>query len=219
MGLSDIENRLERLVSGAFGRLSRKGIQPSEIGKKLTREMELQKRIGVKGSIVPNIYLVALSIDDFEGLKDITTALHSELLNLVQENARTKHYKFVGFPKVTVESDNTLQRGVFAVETSFKEDTEYLGHLYIELPNGLRIPITREVVTIGRMPGSTVVIDDSRVSRRHLELKMTTDSLLSVKDLGSTNGTRINGRKIVQGILDEGDQLDIGGITIRVGRN
>lgn len=218
MGLSEIENRLERLVEGAFGRFSRKGIQPSEIGKKLTRQMELEKRVGVRGPMVPNDYVVALATEDFDGLQDINIALHSELLTLVQEIARTKKYKFVGFPKVVVTVDSNLPRGTFAIESRYQEDKDYLGHLYLELPNGLRIPVSSEPLVIGRLPGNTVVIDDSRVSRRHLQLELTDAAILVAKDLGSTNGTKVNGVRISESSVDEGDELDVGGVKIKVGR-
>lgn len=218
MGLAEIENRLERIVSGAFGRFSKNGIQPAEIGKKLTRQIELEKRIGVRGSIVPNVYSVVLSPEDFAGLQDIVEALHSELLNHVQDYARKKQYKFVGFPTLTVKEDASFQRGVFAVDSNFQEDSEYFGHLFLELPNGLRIPITTELTTIGRLADNTVVIDDSRVSRRHVELKLSRDSSLIAMDLNSTNGTRVNGQRITESVLEEGDDLDVGGIKIRVGR-
>ena len=218
MGLSDIEIRLERLVEGAFGRLSRKGIQPSEIGKKLVRQMELEKRIGVRGPMVPNEYLILLSPADSESLKDINAAVHSELLSLIQETARERRYKFVGFVRLEITEDNEIARGAFAIESKYQEDPNYLGHLFLEMPNGLKVPVTSMAVTVGRMPGSTIVIDDSRVSRRHAEIGVTDDGSLTVRDLGSTNGTKVNGIRISETTVTEGDEIEFGGIIIRVGR-
>ena len=218
MGLGDIENRLERLIEGAFGRLSRKGIQPSEIGKKLTRQMELEKRIGVRGPIVPNEYLILLSGDDYGALSDIMAAVHSELLALIQETARERRYKFVGFLTLSIEEDVDLARGTFAIESRYQEDSDYMGHLFLEMPNGLKIPVTDSPITVGRLPGSTIVIDDSRVSRRHAQIGATEDGSVTVRDLGSTNGTKVNGVRISESTANEGDEIELGGITIRVGR-
>ncbi|MDA8263111.1 MAG: DUF3662 and FHA domain-containing protein [Actinomycetota bacterium] len=218
MGLADIENRLERLIEGAFGRLSRKGLQPSELGKKVVRQMELEKRIGVRGPIVPNHYMILLSPDDFESMTDISTALHSELLALVQETARERRYKFVGFLEVGVDVDPDIPRGTFAIESQYQEDPEYFGHLYLEMPNGMRVPLADTPVTIGRLPGSTIVIDEPRVSRRHAEISVTEDGLIRVRDLGSTNGTRLNGVAVTDGSAREGDEIDVGGVKIRIGR-
>ncbi len=218
MGLGDIENRLERLIEGAFGRLSRKGIQPSEIGKKLTRQMELEKRIGVRGPIVPNEYLILLSADDYSALSDIMVAIHTELLTLIQETARERRYKFVGFLKLMIEEDPDLARGTFAIESRYQEDSEYMGHLFLEMPNGLKIPVTGSPITVGRLPGSTIVIDDSRVSRRHAQIASAEDGVVTIRDLGSTNGTKVNGVKITETTATEGDEIELGGIVIRVGR-
>ena len=218
MDLADIENRIERLIEGAFGRLSRKGLQPSEIGKKVVRQMELEKRIGVRGPIVPNHYMILLSPDDFDSLADISSALHSELLALVQETARERHYKFVGFVDVGIDVDSEIPRGTFAIESQYQEDPEYMGHLYLEMPNGMRVPLGDAPVTIGRLPGSTIVIDEPRVSRRHAEVSVGEDGYVRIGDLGSTNGTRVNGLAVTDSTARDGDEIDVGGVKIRIGR-
>src|SRR5580658_7002829 len=54
MGLQQFEQRLERMVEGAFSKALRGGLQPVEIARRLTREMDLLRRVGVKGLISPN---------------------------------------------------------------------------------------------------------------------------------------------------------------------
>lgn len=218
VGLNDIENRLEHLVEGAFGRFSRKGIHPSEIGKKLSRHMELEKRIGVRGPLVPNDYLVALSSSDWHSLSDIATALNSELLALVQQTAKEHRYKFVGFPALRIEIDEDLPRGTFAIESRYIEDPDYLGHLYLEMPNGLRVPITEKTITVGRLPSCAVVIDDPKISRNHAEISLNKDGVVTLRDLESTNGTKVNGRRISQISVDDGDVIEFGVVRIKVGR-
>ena len=66
MGLQRFERRLERLVEGAFSKAFRSGLQPVEIGRRLTREMDLQRRLGVHGLIAPNAFTVELSSRDFD---------------------------------------------------------------------------------------------------------------------------------------------------------
>jgi hypothetical protein len=60
MGLQRFEQRLERMVEGAFSKALRGGIQPVEIGRRLTREMDLLRRVGVRGLIAPNVFVVTL---------------------------------------------------------------------------------------------------------------------------------------------------------------
>ena len=70
------------------------------------------------------------------------------------------------------------------------------------------IALDRAVVLVGRHRWCHVLIASPRVSRRHCRLALDRDGVL-VRDLGSTNGTRINGRRIDRGVLRPGDELSI----------
>ena len=58
MGLQQFEERLERLVEGTLAKPFRSNLQPVEIGRRLTREMDLHRRVGVRGLIAPNAFAV-----------------------------------------------------------------------------------------------------------------------------------------------------------------
>jgi hypothetical protein len=70
-------------------------------------------------------------------------------------------------------------------------------------------------VTIGRSPGCELVLSDDTVSRRHATLARDGDAIV-VTDLGSTNGTHINGRRVTQAQLRPGDRLQIGAVRLRL---
>ena len=70
------------------------------------------------------------------------------------------------------------------------------------------IALDRAVVVVGRHRWCDVRIASPRVSRRHCCLALGRDGVL-VRDLGSTNGTRINGRHVDWGVLRPGDELTI----------
>jgi pSer/pThr/pTyr-binding forkhead associated (FHA) protein len=70
------------------------------------------------------------------------------------------------------------------------------------------ISIDRAVVMVGRHRWCDVRIASPRVSRRHCCLALVHDTVL-VRDLGSTNGTRINGQRVEEGVLRPGDELSI----------
>lgn len=72
-----------------------------------------------------------------------------------------------------------------------------------------RISITRTPVVIGRLSTNDVVLADSNVSRRHAELRKDGDRWVVV-DLGSTNGTVVNGKLAREHELDDGDRLSFG---------
>ena len=74
MGIRGFERRLERLVEGAFARAFKSGLRPVELGRRLVREMDDNRSVGVRGgTVVPNAFTVALSASDleqFEGVQD-----------------------------------------------------------------------------------------------------------------------------------------------------
>ncbi len=85
--------------------------------------------------------------------------------------------------------------------------------------DGRVVPVSGDRVVVGRSRECDVRVDDNNVSRRHAELSRSEDSEWSVVDLGSTNGTEVNGRRITRRTpLRDGDRIAIGGTELVVGR-
>jgi pSer/pThr/pTyr-binding forkhead associated (FHA) protein len=77
-------------------------------------------------------------------------------------------------------------------------------------PNaGSRFLLDRDTTTIGRHPDSHIFLDDVTVSRRHAEVERS-DGDLSVRDLGSLNGTYVNGDRVESRLLTSGDEVQVG---------
>ena len=88
---------------------------------------------------------------------------------------------------------------------------------------GDRYPLLGSLTTLGRDDSADVVVDDPGVSRRHSEIRVTTDGphlVSSIRDLNSTNGTFVNGERITSQRLHDGDRLTLGRTTaiFRAGR-
>jgi hypothetical protein len=96
MGLQQFEERLERLVEGTLAKPFRSNLQPVEIGRRLTREMDLHRRVGVRGLIAPNAFAVTLSPADVSRFSNFIDALSRELSDAAREHARIEGYSFVG---------------------------------------------------------------------------------------------------------------------------
>ncbi len=84
----------------------------------------------------------------------------------------------------------------------------------LQLPSGERVTVGHRVVTIGRLPECTVTLNDPNVSRRHAEIHP--GSELRIVDLGSTNGTKVNGLRIEgERVLVDGDIISLGSSHLR----
>src|SRR5216684_8484941 len=79
----------------------------------------------------------------------------------------------------------------------------------VALSEGPSILLDKPVLLIGRHPECDIQIDSRKVSRRHCCVAQVSDYLV-VRDLGSTNGVRINGVRVSEGRLNAGDELTIG---------
>src|SRR5579862_4252007 len=113
MGLRQFEQRLERLVEGVFAKTFRSGLEPLEIARRLTREMDLHRTLGVNGMMAPNHFEVALSPDDYSHFESFAQALNRQLAEGVREHARDEGYGFVGPVHVELQPDDALSPGVF----------------------------------------------------------------------------------------------------------
>jgi hypothetical protein len=213
MGLQQFEDRLERLVEGTLAKPFRSNLQPVEIGRRLTREMDLHRRVGVRGLIAPNAFAVTLSKPDVERFSNFLDALVRELAEAAREHARNEQYSFVGPIDVQILEGPRLRAGRFSVAAEVVEGADGLVPAELVLPGGGRTQIGQDPVVIGRMPECDVVLSDPNVSRRHAEV-LRVEGDFMVRDLGSTNGTRLNGAPITEGYLRTGDNITVGSTTL-----
>lgn len=215
MGIRQFEQRLERLVEGVFAKTFRSGLEPVEIGRRLTREMDLHRALGVNGVMMaPNHFQVALSAADLANFESYVQALTRELAESVREYGREEGYGFVGPVHVELIHDDSLVTGEFLVASQMMEAPGGAAVGSLVLPDGRRIPLGEEPVTIGRLPECEVALSDPNVSRRHAEVRRRGNDFVVV-DLGSTNGTRVNGAGVRERRLNDGDELGLGATVIR----
>ncbi len=213
MGLQQFEERLERLVEGTLSKPFRSNLQPIEIGRRLTREMDLHRRVGVRGLIAPNSFTVTLSPADVDRFANFVDALSRELAEAAREHARIEGYSFVGPVDVQVYEGTRLRPGRFVVTAEVVEGPDEGPYAELVLPDGSRFPLGDGPVTLGRLAECDLVLNDPNVSRRHAEFRRTTDGVV-VTDLGSTNGTRVNGVPVREQQLVSGDELTVGSTTL-----
>lgn len=215
MGIRGFERRLERLVEGAFARAFKSGLRPVELGRRLVREMDDNRSVGVRGdTMAPNSFTVHLSVEDLEQFEGMQDSLVRELCDAAREHARDEGYSFMGPVQVQLEPDERLHTGAFEIVGRFVEGAGGTGAGSIVLPSGERFTLTESIITIGRHPDSNLVLADPNVSRNHAEIRPQGDRY-AVVDLGSTNGTRVNGVRVDSQVLEDGDELTFGNTRMR----
>jgi len=213
MGVRGFEQRLERLVEGGFARAFRTGLQPVEIARKLLRAVDAGRTVGLHGPIAPNHVLVALSTDDARRFDEYADVLEHELTSELRERAREEGYRFVGPVRVQLVEDPALRRGDLDIEATIRAGPGgRVGTLV--LPDGRRLPLGEEPILIGRLPTCDVPVEDPRASRRHAEIRPEPEGY-AIVDLGSLNGTTVNGVPVKEHLLADGDVIGIGTLVLR----
>ena len=206
MGFKRIEGKLERFVESSLGR-SRSALQPIEIGRRLTREMDLQRRVGMRGALVaPNSFSISMSPADVERFSHYLDALVRELAEAAREHAETERYGLLGPVEVDIFESPRIKTGQLEVTAEVVEGEM---PFEIRLPDGHRVAIGEKPLVIGRMPELDIVLDDANVSRRHAEIARVGQEVV-LRDLGSTNGTKVNGSPVATTALFDGDEIIIG---------
>ena len=215
MGLRGLERRLERLVEGVFARAFRSGLRPVELGRRLTRVMDDNRTVGVGGStVVPNHFRVHLAPEDAEQLAGVQSSLGRELADVARDHARDEGYLFMGPVRVELLADGTRGAGRFHIDGELREQPGGTGAGSLVLPSGDRRGLGAEPFQVGRMGECDLTLADPNVSRRHAELRPVDGSWVVV-DLGSMNGTRVNGRPVTEQRLVDGDEIAIGHHVLR----
>jgi len=215
VGLHSVERRLERTVDGVFSRAFRSQLKPIELGKRLVREMDAGRSIDVKGrTIVPNAFTISLAPDDQAAFAEIHDALVRELAEAAREHGFEEGYSFLGPVAVAIAVDPELRPGRFSVTARMEQRPAGKVVAALVLPDGSRLPVGTRPVIIGRQAECDIALTEPNVSRRHAEVRPAEDGWV-VADLGSTNGTRVNGFVVATEILHHGDVITVGDTHFR----
>jgi hypothetical protein len=222
------------MIEGVFGKAYRTSLQPVEMAKRILKEMEANKTVGVRQVWVPNGFLFGISAPDRERFQQTERALRHELEQVVRDGARERGWKLVGPPEVQFDTDESLREGQFTcqavlIEGEIPEEPEEAGPDVPAPPTSAELvliedgtdaktyPIERDVVLIGRLDDSDVVLSDPETSRRHAEVRRENGEFV-LQDLGSTNGTLVNDEAVQERTLREGDRIGIGGSILEFRR-
>jgi len=272
--LSDFEDRISGVVEGGFARIFRSPVQPAELARKLTREMDRRKVVGVGKVYAPTLYSILLSPEDDMQLGGFAETLAGELETYLVSEARERSYALATRPVVRFLVDDDLKLGRFEVIGELLSPEEMAAELNEELPissGGLPadsdaraaagvaaagvpvVPVVKpglifdaeaeealaaqhtmvgtpaapavstvtirgldqvvalrgDRMVVGRLASCDVCLADANTSRQHAAF-VREGAGWSIEDLGSTNGTIVNGTRIESLRLRDGDTIVIG---------
>jgi hypothetical protein len=236
--MSRVERFIERLVERPSARLFRTRLQPVQILRRIERAMEGGRGADSQRDLVPDAFRVRLHPQELAAL-EAPEAMAAELASGALTFARSHRYALRGRPRVTLQPDPTLRIGEVEVDPTVSPavtadeggDLVESGTRVFEVPvvdapdavievrepgkGARRVSVTGAPMHIGRAPECELVLKDSRVSRRHARLQAR-GGVLVLTDLGSTNGTRVNGHRVTEVVLGVGDRILVGDTNIVV---
>lgn len=209
MGLLDnVEKGLERIVNGAFAKTFRSGLQPVEITAALKRELDTKAAVVARDRVlVPNRFVVRLASDDYQRMNAMGPALIDELMALVQKHAKSQQYQFAGGLSIRLREDPALTAGLLEVDSD-TEQGEVSWTPVLDFGNQ-RVTLKPGRLVIGRGSEADVTIDDSGASRKHALVEWD-GQRARVRDLGSTNGTQLDGAPVSEAVLEPESVITIG---------
>jgi hypothetical protein len=117
MVLRALEQKIESLFEGIFGRAFRTNVQPVELARKLAKEMDDHRTVSVSRVYVPNEYTIYLSPPDREQFASYEENLRGELQDYLSEHSRREDYALLSPPRVAFETDADLDVGEFGIAT------------------------------------------------------------------------------------------------------
>jgi hypothetical protein len=206
--LDSFERGLERVVNGAFAKTFKSGLQPLEVSAALRRELDTKAAVVSRDRIlVPNDFTVRLSPDDYAQLNGLGPALIDEFTQLVQQHAVAQRYAFAGGISIVLRRDDSLTTGTLRIDSvNVKGEISWNPVLDI---GGKRFPLRKGRTVIGRGSDADVTIDDTGASRHHAQV-LWDGARGELDDLGSTNGTILNGQRITKAALPPDSVIEIG---------
>jgi hypothetical protein len=236
--LAALERFLERLFERPTARLLGARLEPVTLARRLERAMDEERRVDADGMLAPTRFAVRVATTDAAALARLPT-LEEDLAAAALDHARRRGYRIPERPTVALLGSPGLAAGEVRVTSGFADgrrapalpdarpEMTLVHPVPPAVPPGLVLRVAapgrpaRDValdgrpLTIGRATDVELVLADPMASRRHARLS-TRGGRLVLSDLGSTNGTRVNGQLIREAVVGPGDQIDVGATRLEI---
>ncbi|MGC5614628.1 FhaA domain-containing protein [Georgenia sp. Z1491] len=219
MGILDrFEKGVENVVSTVFSKAFRSEVKPVEIASAVRREMDERAATLTRDrTVAPNEFHVELAPNDLARVQEWGhDALAGEMTAAATAHATSQSYSFVGPVDIDFVVNDSLSTGRIQVRSATRRGavapaaaaTASAAHPILDI-DGRRYLLTGPTTVLGRGSESDIVLDDSGVSRRHLEITVSPQAVIAT-DLGTTNGTFVEGHRITAATLVDGNTITMG---------
>ncbi len=194
-----IENACARVVEDAFARVFPSALDPAQIGRRLVATAQASPS---------DLYLVRVHPDDYARLAADRDFLEGRWSAMLREALPADRGAGA---RVLIDEDADVVSGSLAIEAVVDERAQALA---FEKPDGTRVPLA-DGLTIGRAEDSVLRLRDGRASRRHARI-VADGSGWSIEDVGSSNGTFVDGAQVRRSRLDRGQIVTVGDTPLKV---
>lgn len=238
--LNNLEKTLERTVNGVFSKAFKAEFEPVELASALRENMDKETiNLSKNRILAPNLFSVTLNTKDYEKAKNWGTPFVKELCGILVSHAKSQNYFLSDSVRITFSINENIKTGKFEITTktankselnltpqisNFEPQTTNIyqnvtNNVQTSLPTfekvflnieGNKYSLEKEITVIGRTKEADIVINDTGISRKHLEIRKSNNKIFAT-DLNSTNGSFVEGRKIVTPIALQNKT------TIRIG--
>jgi FHA domain/FhaA, N-terminal domain len=211
-----IEQACAQFIERTFAKSFPSDVEPAQIARKLVATMEAQTRDEDGRPSAPSVYAVYVSPADFERLEGHREYLEEAWIDLLRDLAAKVGVAFVdGEPCVTMFARPSVPLGAIAIEVgdAARASAQFALRMIKGLPVDGVYSITG-TTRVGRGDEGEIVLLDPSVSRAHAIVEFDAGEPV-VRDLDSTNGTYVNGRRVRVESLRDGDELRFGNTRMR----
>ena len=205
--LDSFERSVERAVGGSFAKAFASGVHPVEIVAALKRETDARAKIVSRTrTLAPHRFHVKLSPIDWERLHGLGDAFVGELSQAVSDYASTRGYQFSDAVVVALTAVSSLSEGMVEVTSEATARVVWVPTLSWK---SIRYVLTQESTVLGRGTDTDIHVVAPGVSRHHAQVRWN-GKRAEIVDLGSTNGTTLEGKKVSRAALPERCTLGLG---------